>query len=82
MSRRYSRIAGTGSYLPPRRVSNDELVQELAADCADSATARALNELALELGRAAPEAGPQPKPAQKAATPRGFIAPSVSAQGA
>ena len=31
MSRRYSRIAGTGSYLPPRRVSNDELVQELAA---------------------------------------------------
>ena len=31
MSKRYSRIAGTGSYLPPRRVSNDDLVQELAA---------------------------------------------------
>ena len=31
MSKRYSRITGTGSYLPPRRVSNDDLVQELAA---------------------------------------------------
>ncbi len=31
MSRRYSRITGTGSYLPPRRVSNDDLVKELAA---------------------------------------------------
>ncbi len=30
MTSRYSRIAGTGSYLPPRRVSNDELVAELA----------------------------------------------------
>ena len=29
--RRYSRITGTGSYLPPRRLSNDDLVQELAA---------------------------------------------------
>ncbi|ODS92727.1 MAG: 3-oxoacyl-ACP synthase [Comamonas sp. SCN 65-56] len=28
--RRYSRIAGTGGYLPPRRVSNDELAAELA----------------------------------------------------
>jgi len=28
--RRYSRIAGTGSYLPPRRVTNDELAAELA----------------------------------------------------
>ena len=27
----YSRIAGTGSYLPPRRVTNDELAAELAA---------------------------------------------------
>ena len=27
----YSRITGTGSYLPPRRVSNDDLVVELAA---------------------------------------------------
>lgn len=27
----FSRIAGTGSYLPPRRVSNDELTAELAA---------------------------------------------------
>ncbi len=27
----FSRITGTGSYLPPRRVSNDELVAELAA---------------------------------------------------
>lgn len=26
----YSRITGTGSFLPPRRVSNDELAQELA----------------------------------------------------
>ena len=29
--RRYSRITGTGSYLPPRRLSNAELVVELAA---------------------------------------------------
>lgn len=29
--RRYSRIAGTGSYLPPRRLTNADLVQELAA---------------------------------------------------
>ncbi len=28
---RYSRIAGTGSYLPPRRVTNAELAAELAA---------------------------------------------------
>lgn len=28
--RRYSRIVGTGSYLPPRRVTNDELAAELA----------------------------------------------------
>ena len=28
--RRYSRITGTGSYLPPRRLSNADLVQELA----------------------------------------------------
>ncbi len=31
MTATYSRITGTGSYLPPRRVSNDELVAELAA---------------------------------------------------
>jgi 3-oxoacyl-[acyl-carrier-protein] synthase-3 len=31
MSQRYSRITGTGSYLPPRRVSNDDMVTELAA---------------------------------------------------
>lgn len=30
MSKRYSRITGTGSYLPARRVSNDELAAELA----------------------------------------------------
>ncbi|MET4576345.1 beta-ketoacyl-ACP synthase III [Ottowia thiooxydans] len=30
MTRRYSRITGTGSYLPPRRVSNEDLVSELA----------------------------------------------------
>ena len=30
MSRRYSRITGTGSYLPERRVSNEELAAELA----------------------------------------------------
>ena len=29
--RRYSRITGTGSYLPPRRLRNSDLVQELAA---------------------------------------------------
>ena len=28
--RRYSRITGTGSYLPPRRVTNADLVAELA----------------------------------------------------
>jgi 3-oxoacyl-[acyl-carrier-protein] synthase III len=28
--RRYSRITGTGSYLPPRRLTNSDLVQELA----------------------------------------------------
>lgn len=27
----YSKIAGTGSYLPPRRVTNDELVADMAA---------------------------------------------------
>ena len=30
MTRRYSRIAGTGSFLPPRRVTNDELAAQLA----------------------------------------------------
>lgn len=30
MTPRHSRIAGTGSYLPPRRVSNDELAAQLA----------------------------------------------------
>jgi len=29
---RFSRILGTGSYLPPRRVSNDELAAQLAQD--------------------------------------------------
>ena len=29
--RRYSRITGTGSFLPPRRLSNSDLVQELAS---------------------------------------------------
>ncbi len=29
--RRYSRITGTGSYLPPRRLTNSDLVAELAA---------------------------------------------------
>jgi len=28
---RYSRITGTGSYLPPRRVTNDDLAQQLGA---------------------------------------------------
>src|SRR5690606_35515730 len=31
LSLRHSRIIGTGSYLPPRAVANDELVRELAA---------------------------------------------------
>lgn len=31
MTRRYARITGTGSHLPPRRVSNDDLVAMLAA---------------------------------------------------
>jgi 3-oxoacyl-[acyl-carrier-protein] synthase-3 len=29
---RYSRITGTGSYLPPKRVTNEELAAQLAAD--------------------------------------------------
>lgn len=29
--KRYSRITGTGSYVPPRRLSNADLVAELAA---------------------------------------------------
>ncbi|MBV8504021.1 MAG: ketoacyl-ACP synthase III [Paucibacter sp.] len=29
---RYSRILGTGSYLPPRRITNDDLAQQLARD--------------------------------------------------
>ncbi len=28
---RYTRIAGTGSYLPPRRLTNDDLARQLAA---------------------------------------------------
>jgi 3-oxoacyl-[acyl-carrier-protein] synthase III len=31
MTSKYSRITGTGSFLPPRRVTNDELAAELAA---------------------------------------------------
>ncbi len=31
MTRQYSRITGTGSYLPPRRLTNADLVAELAA---------------------------------------------------
>jgi len=34
--RRYSRITGTGSYLPPRRLSNADLVSELAAQGVES----------------------------------------------
>ena len=34
--RRYSRITGTGSYLPPRRLTNTDLVAELAADGVES----------------------------------------------
>ena len=34
--RRYSRITGTGSYLPPRRLSNADLVAELAAQGIDT----------------------------------------------
>jgi 3-oxoacyl-[acyl-carrier-protein] synthase III len=34
--RRYSRITGTGSYLPPRRLSNADLVAELAAKGVES----------------------------------------------
>jgi 3-oxoacyl-[acyl-carrier-protein] synthase-3 len=33
---RYTRIAGTGSYLPPRRLSNAELVRQLAAQGVES----------------------------------------------
>ena len=29
MAKPYSRIAGTGSYLPPRRVTNQDLVEQL-----------------------------------------------------
>jgi 3-oxoacyl-[acyl-carrier-protein] synthase III len=31
-SARYSRITGTGSFLPPRRLTNDDLARQLAAD--------------------------------------------------
>ena len=34
--RRYSRITGTGSYLPPRRLTNADLVAELAAQGVDT----------------------------------------------
>jgi 3-oxoacyl-[acyl-carrier-protein] synthase-3 len=34
--RRYSRITGTGSYLPPKRLSNSDLVTQLAADGIDT----------------------------------------------
>ena len=34
--RRYSRITGTGSYLPPRRLTNDDLVAELATKGVES----------------------------------------------
>ncbi|MBI3154553.1 MAG: ketoacyl-ACP synthase III [Burkholderiales bacterium] len=36
---RHTRITGTGSFLPPRRVSNDELVAELAARGIESSDA-------------------------------------------
>jgi len=32
MSARYSRITGTGSHLPPKRLTNDQLAAQLAAD--------------------------------------------------
>jgi len=32
MTRRYSRITGTGSYLPPQRVTNAQLAEQLARD--------------------------------------------------
>src|SRR2546423_2949738 len=32
MSARYSRITGTGSYLPPKRLTNDQLAAQLAAN--------------------------------------------------
>ena len=35
-TRRYSRIVGTGSTLPPRRLSNADLVRQLAADGIDT----------------------------------------------
>jgi 3-oxoacyl-[acyl-carrier-protein] synthase-3 len=36
MTRRYSRITGTGSYLPPRRLTNADLVAELALNGVES----------------------------------------------
>lgn len=36
---RYSRIVGTGSYLPPNRVSNDQLAQQLARDGVETSDA-------------------------------------------
>ena len=36
MTRRYSRITGTGSYLPPRRLTNADLVAELATKGVES----------------------------------------------
>ena len=32
LSNRHSRITGTGSYLPPKRLTNDALAAQLAAD--------------------------------------------------
>jgi 3-oxoacyl-[acyl-carrier-protein] synthase-3 len=37
--RRYSRITGTGSYLPPRRLTNSDLVAELASQGVESSDA-------------------------------------------
>lgn len=37
--RRYSRITGTGSYLPPNRLDNDDLVRQLAARGVESSDA-------------------------------------------
>ena len=40
---RYSRITGTGSYLPPKRLSNSQLAEQLAADGVEKIAVLKLN---------------------------------------
>ena len=46
---RYSRIAGTGSFLPPNRVTNDALVAQLARDGIETSDQWIVAEIPLEI---------------------------------